>query len=135
MNNSNENESNLLRSALIGNGIFSTVSGTAFIIGAKPLAAFAGIDTPWIIIGIGVSLLFFAVGLIRNARREHIHKGEATMAIAMDFLWVFGSAIIIALGILSTGGNWGTAIVADIVLIFAVIQSVGLRRLKTKNFS
>ena len=54
---------------------------------------------------------------------------EARIAITLDFLWVVGTGILIALGILSTPGNWGTAVAADVVLFFAIVQYVGLRRL------
>ena len=122
-------QSNLLRNALKGNGVFSTVSGISFLVMAKPIATFLGINSPWIIVAVGVSLLFFAVGLFRNAFSQNINRFEARLAITLDFLWVVGSAAAILLGVLSTGGNWGTAIIADIVLVFAILQTVGLRKL------
>lgn len=122
-------ESKLLRAALKGNGTFSCVCGIAFIAAAKPIAEFIGIDYPWIIAAVGASLLTFSCALFINAFRADVNILEARIAITLDFLWVVGSGILIALGILNTGGNWGTAVVADVVLFFAIVQYVGLRRL------
>ena len=122
-------QSNLLRNSLKANGIFSTLSGTGFIIAANPIAEFIGLDYPLIITTIGISLLIFAVGLFLNAFRETINTQEAKIAIALDIGWVLGSAIIIPLSILNTNGNWATAIIADIVLILAIMQFIGVRRL------
>jgi hypothetical protein len=133
MSEETKKTSALLRRALIGNGTFSTISGIGFIAAAKPIASFIAIDAWWMVLATGVSLLGFAVGLFMNALRPDVNLVEARIAIALDFLWVIGSGIVIALGILSSGGNWGMAIVADVVLVFAVLQTVGLRRVNTSR--
>ncbi len=71
----------------------------------------------------------FSCALFINTFRADVNILEARIAITLDFLWVVGSGILIALGILNTGGNWCTAVVADVVLFFAIVQYVGLRRL------
>ena len=119
----------LLRRALRGNGVFSTVSGIAFIAGAKPIAAAIGFDYPLAVGIIGASLLLFAAGVFRNAARERISRVEASLSVAGDLVWVIASGVIIALGFLSTAGNWTVAVMADIVLVFAIFQFVGLRRI------
>jgi hypothetical protein len=117
----------LLRRALQANATFSTISGIAFALGAKPIAHAIGLE-PWpIMLAIGVGLLIFAAGLFRNASRENINRIEAVLTVAGDFAWVIGSGIVILLGILNTSGNWATAIIADIVLLFAILQWIGLR--------
>ncbi len=119
----------LLRRALRGNGVFSTVSGIAFIAGAKPIATAIGFDYPLAVGLIGASLLLFAAGVFRNAARERISRIEASLTVAGDLVWVVASGIVIALGFLSTTGNWAVAVVADVVLVFAIFQLVGLRRI------
>ncbi|MGH7455699.1 MAG: hypothetical protein ACRENG_30365, partial [bacterium] len=58
---------------------------------------------------------------------------EAWLAVVLDAAWVIGSAILIFAGTLSTTGNWLVAIVADIVLLFAVLQFFGIRRLQQQQ--
>lgn len=128
MNKGIDKNTVLLRRALLANGTFSTLSGLGFTVGAKPIASFIGIDQWWLVLAVGISLLVFAAGLFANALRAEVNLAEARIAIVLDFLWVLGSGGVIALGVFSTGGNWGTAIVADVVLVFAVLQTVGLRR-------
>ena len=124
-----QDKAQLLRRALRANGIFSITSGIAFILAARPIANLIGIDYPMLIAGIGVSLAFFSVALFYNAARSEVSRIEAGLAVAGDLAWVAGSGIVIALGILTTSGNWAVALIADIVLLFAIFQFIGLRRL------
>jgi hypothetical protein len=129
-----QNESStLLRRALRANGAFSAVSGLILILAAGPLATLLGLAESSILIGVGVSLLVYAVGLFRNARRETINRVEATIAVVLDVAWVAGSAVVIFAGVLTTTGNWVVAIVADVVLLFGVLQFYGLRRLRREK--
>ena len=131
MSNPDERREKLLRNALKGNGVFSTLSGIAFIAAAGPIADRIGLAYPWVLMVIGASLLIFAVGLFRNATATDLNLLEARIAVALDFAWVLGSVVVVALGILSTTGNWGVAIVADIVLVFAIAQAIGVRRIQS----
>jgi hypothetical protein len=123
-------KSKLLRASLYGNGIFSALSGLILIFAAKLLAALLGVNTPTILIGIGVSLLFYAIGLFLNARRQAINLKEAWLAVILDAAWVVGSIVLIFAGLLTTTGNWVVAIVADVVLLFAILQFVGIRKVR-----
>lgn len=123
--------STLLRRALQGNAAFSSVCGLLFILAAKPIAAFLGTVPPVLVLITGVSLLGFAAGLARNSLRDRISLTEAKIAVAMDLMWVGGSAVAAlfanALG-LTRPGTWAVVIVADVVLLFAVLQFLGVRR-------
>ncbi len=123
-------ESMLLRRVLQANAVFSRISGPALIIGAKPLSRLIGIDHWWILVVIGVVLLAFAVGLVLNSRREIIVEKEVVQAIVSDGVWVLGSAIVAFIGVLTTAGIWIVASVALVVFAFALLQGIGLRRLK-----
>ncbi|MFP6584566.1 MAG: hypothetical protein VCD00_18685 [Candidatus Hydrogenedentota bacterium] len=131
MSTSNENPSTILRGALKGNGAFSSVTGIALLVAAKPIAGYIGLEFPWLLTVIGVSLLIFAVGLFRNATREKVDLTEARIAVVLDSAWVLGSGVLLMTGMLNTTGNWSVAIIADIVLVFAIAQSVGVRRMRT----
>jgi hypothetical protein len=54
------------------------------------------------------------------------------MVIGGDLLWVVASYAILLAGrpALTTAGSWSVGILAEIVALFAVIQFVGLRRLR-----
>ncbi len=131
--NASHDTSKLLRNALRANATFSILSGLTFVVASKSIAAGIGIEQSWIVLGVGISLLIFAAGLLRNAAREHINTVEASLAVAGDLGWVVGSAVLIALGIFTTTGNWAVAIIADIVLFFSIAQFVGLRRLRANS--
>lgn len=126
-------KSTLLRRALQANGAFSALSGVVLIVAARPLAAWLGLTDTLILIVTGVSLLLYAAGLFRNARREIINHLEAWTAVILDVAWVIGSAVVIFAGVLTTTGNWLVAIVADIVLLFGGLQLYGLRRMRRET--
>ncbi len=121
-------DSNLLRRALQANGVFSALSGLLLIAASGRIAALIGIEQSlWLT---GLILLFFAVGLFRNAGRAEINQTEVRIAVALDVAWVIGTAGLIFAGVFSATGNWVVALVGDIVLILAVLQFLGLRKLR-----
>lgn len=81
----------------------------------------------------GIALLVYAAGLFRNALRKTINQTEVWMAVTLDAAWVVGSAVLIFAGVLSTAGNWVVGIIADIVLLFGVLQFYGVRKLRPER--
>lgn len=128
-----ERKAFLLRRSLQANAVFSGLSGLVLLFAAGPISSLLGINQRAILIAIGVGLVLYAAGLLRNAQRAVPDPKEASIAVAMDLAWVVGSGIVIALGILTAAGNWVVAIVADIVLLFAILQFVGIRRLRRQT--
>lgn len=126
-------ESLLLRRVLQANSAFSVISGVTLVAAAAPISRLFGVGQPAILIGVGVLLLAFAVGLFLNSRREALNETEVVTAIAMDAAWVAGSIILIGLGVLSTAGNWAVAILAAVVLLFAILQAIGFRRVRREK--
>lgn len=121
----------VLRTALVANATFSTVCGATFLAAAGPISEAIGLTMPEVLMVIGGALLVFAAGLVRNARRANVNTMEAWTVVAMDGAWVVGSAAVIVMGVLNTSGNWAVAVVADVVLAFAVWQVIGLRKMAT----
>lgn len=123
---------NLLRNALRGNSLFSAVSGLILVIDAGLLADFMGIETtlPFIIIGIG--LLLHAANLFLNSRNRPVSKALGWFAVIGDVLWVVATAIILMTDAfaLTGSGKWLLLIIADVVLIFAIAQYLGIRRMR-----
>jgi len=117
-------ESNLLRKALLGNSIFSTISGLLFVFDAAPIAAFLGLSSPLALRIIGAGLLAFAFMVYKIASADPINLKFAMGVVIGDLLWVVDSVLLIFtnLVVFTSGGKWAIAIVADIVLAFAVVQ-------------
>jgi hypothetical protein len=126
-------ESKLLRQALRGNGVFSAVSGLTLIVAARPLAAFMGLAWPLALSITGLVLLPYAAVLIWVTSQAEIDRRLAITAVVLDSLWVIGSALLLLTDWLnlSVAGNWTVALLAEAVLVFAILQAVGLRRART----
>lgn len=125
------NHSSLLRNALFGNSAFSFVSGLASVLFSNSIANFLGLSASWIILVLGVGLILYGIEIFLAARAEPVNKTLATFAVYADLAWVLGSAVLIFANLVdfTTAGKWAIAILADIVLVFAILQYVGLRRL------
>lgn len=126
--NDTAEKSRMLRLALRGNGVFSLLSGTAFAVASTRISEVIGLEYPIILMAVGLGLIAFAGALFFNAARAEISRLEAAAAVVGDAAWVLGSGVVIALGVLTTTGNWAVAIVADVVLLFAILQYLGIRR-------
>ena len=121
-------KSSLLRKALMSNAVFSALSGSLITIAAPWLSERMGIPQPMILRVVGISLLGFAAALLWNATRHEIDRKQAWAAVGLDFTWVLGSAVLVSLQLLTTSGNWAVVAVADVVLLLALAQALGLRR-------
>ncbi len=121
-------KSSLLRKALMSNAAFSGLSGLVLTIAAPWLSERMGIPEPMILRVVGVSLIGFAAALILNATRPEIDRKQAWLAVCLDFTWVLGSIVLLSLQLLTASGNWAIVAVADVVLLLALAQALGLRR-------
>ena len=124
-----------LRRALLADGVVSGLSGLMLVVLSGPIAALLGVRSPGTVAVVGVALLVYAAALLSNARREMPQRGEAAIAVALNVAWVVVSLAVIAAGWLSVAGNWVVGLVADVVLIFAILQAVGLRRMASEAAS
>ena len=123
--------SSLLRNTLFSNSVFSFLSGAAALLFSKAIASFLGLSASWILLVLGVGLIVYGVELYLAARAEPVHTGIARFAVYADLAWVLGSAVLIFVNLVpfTTAGKWAIAIIADVVLVFAVLQYVGFRKL------
>ena len=123
----NPTPDSLLRRSLGANGTFSAISGLLLAAGAGVLGPWLGVPV-WLAAATGLGLLLFAAGVLRNAMRDRIDLDEARLTVGLDVLWVAASAAVLLAGLLGNHASIAVAIVADIVLVFAVLQALGLRR-------
>lgn len=126
------NESNILRNALRANASFSFFSGLILLLGAQPAAQFMGIQEPLVLRFMGIVLVLFAVDLIWIASKDPIDRRLAWAVTLLDVAWVLGSVVILITDLvpLTVAGRWAVALVAEVVAVFAVLEFIGLRRLR-----
>ena len=128
---SNRNDpSRLLRYSLRANATFSMLSGGLFVATAGSLAAFLGLTEARQVGGLGANLIVFAILLLVLAAQRSIRLGLAGCVVAADVVWVVASAGVIVAGPLAAGANAAVALVASVVLLFAILQYAGIRRLR-----
>lgn len=120
-----------IRSILYGNAIFSGLSGLLFIFASSPIAQFIGIETPFIILGIGIGLVGYAALIYVNASRTEISRSFVLTAIIADSTWVLLSIVLLLTGWvpLSAEGKWAIGIVAALVDVFATLQFIEWRKM------
>ena len=130
-----DDPSTLLRRALVANALFSGLSGMILALGARPVASFLGLQDAVVLTVAGALLLLYAAGLFYVATRPAVNRAAAWLAVALDLLWVVGSALILLAGWLplTTAGKWAVGIVAELVFLFALFQLLGLRRLQQQS--
>ena len=130
MNQSAEERQGLLKKALTGNAVFSVVSGVAILFANRWLVKFLGLPDKVSLAIPGVSLIVYAAILWLNARRPKIKITDAWIAVIMDAVWVIGSYVLIFVVPFSVGGKWVVALVAELVLAFAIVQWLGIRKIR-----
>jgi hypothetical protein len=119
-----------LRRALLGNAFFSTLSGLTILFAQGWVLQILGLSSSVNLLILGVGLIVFAVTLVINARKQQVKKSDAWIALLMDLAWVVGSYVLIFLAPFSPKGKWVVGIVAELVLLFAMLQFVGIRRIQ-----
>ena len=118
-----------LRRSLQLDGVASGATGLLLLAAAGPFAALAGLPGPGIARAVGGVLVLYAAALLWNAARARVSRGQALAAVVLNAVWVLGSAVLIVDGSLTLLGNAAVAVVALAVLLFAMLEAVGLRRL------
>jgi hypothetical protein len=131
-----EERSCLLRKALMGNALFSTLSGLTILFAQRWVLRILGLSQNANLLILGIVLILFAATLVINAQRAQVKISDAWIAVWADLAWVLGSYVLIFVVPFSTGGKWVVGVVAELVFVFAVLQFVGIRRIqKSEQFS
>lgn len=123
--------SHFLRQALRGNALFSGLSGLVSLLAASSLANFTGIAQTAVSPTLGLILIPYGLLLFWAARQPVLDVRLAKTAVFLDMLWVIGSLILL-LGNwlpLTLAGKWTIGLLAEAVATFAILQTIGLRRL------
>lgn len=123
----------LLRRALQGNGLFSMISGALILAINRALLEFLGLPSNPSLTPLGIGLLGYAGWLLWNANREKITIVDAWIAVILDMLWVVGSYALLFGVRFSSAGKWAVVLVAELVLLLAVMQWLRLRRVSRSS--
>ena len=128
--NANTDRASFLRRSLQLDGIASGLCGVLPVAAASPISAVIGLAEPGIAQVVGALLVVYAAALLWNGARATVSRAEALAAVVLNAGWVIGSAVVILAGPLTLIGNLAVAAVAAAVLLFAVLEVVGLTRLR-----
>lgn len=116
----------ILRITLLSNALFSLLSGLVLLLFYQSVSQWFGVDhkiTFWVL---GIGLLIFAYTVFIEVKKPEPIKVFAI--IVQDLMWVIGSIVLLSFkpfGI-SLLGNQVIAIVAFMVFLFGVGQTIGL---------
>jgi hypothetical protein len=136
MDNQGDERQCLLRRALLGNAIFSTLSGITILAANHSIVRLLGLPASIRLTMLGICLLVFAAWLSTNAGRREMKTFDARLAVVMDLAWAVGSFVLLFVAPFSTQGKWIVAVIADVVLCFAILQWLGIRKIrKSTQFS
>jgi hypothetical protein len=121
----------LTGAGLLGNSIFCFLSGLDFVLFSGPIARFLGLSSSTLLLVLGIILVAYALVVYSQSRAQPLNLAFARYVIILDVLWVIGSAVLVFTNLVAftIAGKWAIAIIADIVLVFAIVQFVGLRRI------
>ena len=128
--NANTDRTSFLRRSLQLDGIASGLCGVLLVAAASPISAVIGLAAPGIAQVVGALLVVYAAALLWNGARATVSRAEAVAAVVLNAGWVIGSAVVVLVGPLTLIGNLAVAAVAAAVLLFAVLEVVGLARLR-----
>lgn len=124
---------NTLKLALIGNAVMSLVTGLILSLFSQQVAAIFATTQYLAFLLIGLALLYFCATIFLEVYKQR--PLPILWIIIQDILWVAASAYIIlfrALPISETGYGIIT-LIALLVLLFSVFQSLGLAKLDNKK--
>jgi hypothetical protein len=129
MTESPSDPARLLRISLRANAVFSSLSGATFCVAGAAIADLLGVEPALLVNVVGLNLLVFAGVLLFVASRRMISPPIANAIILADLAWVAGSLLLVLADVFHPSGAIAVLFVANIVLAFAVIQFIGVRRL------
>jgi hypothetical protein len=125
-----EEKSNMLTTVLRADGVFALLSGAVLIVAAGAVAGLIDLNNSLPLVLLGVVLLLYGGDLLYFAAREPRNRRVAQAAIFLNMLWVIGSYLGLLMGWfpVNTAGKWAIALVAEVVLVFAILEIIALRR-------
>lgn len=127
----NANNQATIRPILLGNAIFSILSGSLFTVFSTLIANFLGVSASTIILLIGIGLIGYAALIYVNASRAEVSRSFVLFAILGDLAWVVLSIMLLLTNWVpfTVEGKWAIGIIAAIVDVFATLQFMEWRKM------
>lgn len=120
---------NLLRRALLADGVLSGATGALGLIAAVPLGSLLGLEVTLLRVA-GLGLLPFAAFLVYLALQENPSRRFVWGIVGVNLLWVIDSILLLVAGWAEPTllGYLFTGVQAAAVAVFAGLEYLGLRR-------
>lgn len=115
-----------LRRAVRSNALFCSLSGAAIAAFSGSLPGILGAGPARFYLVLGVFLVLYGIQLFFLSRRARIRRLEGILVVAGDVVWVVGSVVVAAAGILTPEGLALVLATAAVVAGFAVWQGRNL---------
>ena len=125
-----QNPSSLLRNTLRADAVVCAIAGLDLVAFSGLAGELLGLRQSGSLLFVGAALLGYAAYLFAASRREPLSLTEAWAFATGDLVWVAASAMLIAFGPLSANGKWIVGAVAVVVLAFAELKMLGIRRIR-----
>jgi hypothetical protein len=127
-------DTRFLSRVLLGNAVFTALSGLASLAWPRPFAAWLGIEQPLILSVLGVIFLLSAAWLAWFAMHTPLDRRVVQAIFILDTAWVVASALALVAGWppLTATGKWIITGIAEMVAVFAVLEFMGLRRMRNE---
>ena len=122
--------SSLLRNTLRADAAVCAVAGLDLVAFSGMAADLLGVERGATLPILGLGLVAYAAYLLVASRREPLSLTEAWAFATGDLVWVAASAALIAFGPVSANGKWIVGAVAVVVLAFAELKMLGIRRIR-----
>ncbi|HET9495035.1 MAG TPA: hypothetical protein VFR15_12460 [Chloroflexia bacterium] len=128
----NANRGGLLKRALQVDAILSTALGVLLVAAAAPLADFTGINMIALEV-VGLVTALYGGWIFWSLPRKFGAYGLPITVVALNIAWVLGSALLVFTDWvpMTVIGKWSVVAVADVVLLLAAAEIVGLRRARS----
>ena len=128
---SRDPHASLLRRALAGNAVFSTLSGLCFALMPERIAELysASPSASAAVRAIGIGLLLFAAIVANEARQQRPRGVDVLLIAGGDAIWVLATLVLVPIfwSEISTAGAELALAVALVVALFCALQVAGLR--------
>lgn len=123
-------DSNFLTRLLQADGLFCATTGVITAFAAGTWATLFGLEQPFIFTAIGGVVLLYGLALLLAAGRTNQTRLLTQIALGLNIVWVVASfgGLLAGWWPVSTAGKWAIAVLADLVLVIALVQAYGLRR-------
>jgi hypothetical protein len=125
----------LLRRSLQVDAVVALALGLVFILAAEWLSTFTGINATTALMIAGVVSLLYGAWIYYGLRRDSIAQSLAITVIALNVAWVLGSALLVFTDWLplTVEGKWTIVAAADVALLLAAAEIIGLRRARSSQ--